>query len=52
MEHCPNYRPVSLLSHVSKVFEQVRYKQINPYMENKLSKYVTGFRKAYGTQSS
>ena len=29
-----NYRPVSLLSHVSKVFKRIIYKQINTYMEN------------------
>ena len=35
-----NYRTVSLLPHVSKVFEHILYAQINNYMENKLSKYV------------
>ena len=33
-----NYRPVSLLPQVSKVFETVIYKQINNFMENKISK--------------
>ena len=47
-----NYRPVSLLPHISKIFEQVIYKKINSYMENKLSKPITGFRKAHGTQHS
>ena len=47
-----NYRPVSLLPHISKVFERVIYKQINKFMENKLSKCVTGFRKSHGTQHS
>ena len=45
-----NYRPVSLLPHVSKVFERIIYKQVNTYMEDKLSKYLTGFRKSHGTQ--
>ena len=45
-----NYRPVSLLLHLSKVFERIIYKQINVYMENKLSKFITGFRKLHGTQ--
>ena len=31
-----NYRPVSLLPHLSKVFERIIYKQINEYMETKL----------------
>ena len=30
-----NYRPVSLLPHVSKIFERIIYKQINTYMEDK-----------------
>ena len=44
------YRPVSLLPHVSKVFEIIICKQINTHMEDKLSKYLTGFRKSYETQ--
>ena len=47
-----NYRPVSLLPHISKVFERVIYKQINNFMEKKISKCVTGFRKSHGTQHS
>ena len=45
-----NYRPVSLLPHVSKVFERILYKQIDEYMENKFSNLITGFRKSHGTQ--
>ena len=30
-----NYRPASLLPHVSKVFERIIYRQINSYMEDK-----------------
>ena len=40
-----NYRPVSLSPHVSKILERLIYKQINGYMCDKLSKYMTGFRK-------
>ena len=47
-----NYRPVSLLPHISKVFERVIYNQINSFMENKILKCVTGFRKSHGTQHS
>ena len=47
-----NYCPVSLLPHVSKVFERILNAQINDYIENELSKYVTGFRKSQGTQYS
>ena len=35
-----NYRRVYLLSHVSKVFERIIYKQINTYMEDKISNYM------------
>ena len=33
-----NYRPVSVLPHVSKVFERIMHHQINYYMKDKLSK--------------
>ena len=38
-----------LLPHMSKVFKRI-YKQVNTYMEDKLSEYLTGFRKFHGTQ--
>ena len=47
-----NYRPVSLLLYMSKIFERLTYKQINGYMCDKLSKYITDFRKCHGTQHS
>ena len=43
---------MSLLPHISKVFERVIYKQINNFMENKISECVRGFRKSQGTQHS
>ena len=46
-----NYRPVSLLPHVSKVFERIIYQQINTYMKDKLSKCLAGFNKSHGTQN-
>ena len=45
-----NYRPISLLPPPAKVFEKICEMQINSYMENKLSKYLCGFRKGYSTQ--
>ena len=45
-----NYRPVSILSNVSKIFEKMIFRQISSYMESFLSKYQTGFRKGYSTQ--
>ena len=40
-----NYRPVSLLSYISNVFERVISNQINEYIESFLSKVLTGFRR-------
>ena len=45
-----NYRPVSVLPHVAKVFERIMYHQINDYVKDKLSKQLTGFRKNHSTQ--
>ena len=40
-----NYRPVSILLHMSKVFERIMYYQINDYITDKLSKQLTGLRR-------
>ena len=45
-----NYRPASVLSHVSKVFERMMYTQIESFMENKFSKLLTGSRKNHSSQ--
>ena len=45
-----NYRPVSILPKLSKVFERCIYKQIYEYFENILSKYQCGFRKGHSAQ--
>ena len=45
-----NYRPVSILPNLSKVFERCIYKQISEYFENILSKYQCGFRKGHSAQ--
>ena len=47
-----NYRPVGTLSNFAKLFESIIYSQLNDYMENKFSKYLTGFRKNHNTQNS
>ena len=44
------YRPVSILLHMSKVFERIMYHQINDYMKDKLLKKLKGFRKNHSTQ--
>ena len=45
-----NYRPVSLLSHMSKVFERILYNQLNDFMKDKLSNILAGFRKGHSVQ--
>ena len=45
-----NYRPDSVLSHLSKVFERIIYKQIDSFMENKFSTYLCGCRKNHNAQ--
>ena len=47
-----NYRPISLLSHMSKVFERILYNQLNDFMKDKLSNILTGFRKGHSAQHS
>ena len=46
-----NYRPVSLLPVISKVYEKVLYGQINEYFEPILSPIQCGFRKGHGVQN-
>ena len=45
-----DYLPVSTLSNFSKIFEKLIYLQLNNYIQNKFSIYLTGFRKNHGTQ--
>ena len=45
-----NYRPVSILNNMSKIFERIIFRQISNYMESFLSNYQCGFRKGFSTQ--
>ena len=45
-----NYRPVSILSNISKIYERCMYDQIQFYFDKILSKYQCGFRKGYNSQ--
>ena len=48
-----NYRPISVLSVVSKVFEKLVYVQINNYLkENNITKHQSGFKEWYSTAFS
>ena len=46
-----NYRPVSVLPSMSKVFERIIRRQISAYMEDKLSIFLCGYRKGMGAQN-
>ena len=45
-----NYRPVSILPILSKVYEKCLYKQVANYMETILSNFQCGFRKGFSAQ--
>ena len=45
-----NYRPVSLLPVVSKLFERLMQKQMVAYIEKFLSPYLCGYRKGFNAQ--
>ena len=45
-----NYRPVSILPNLSKIFESCLCKQISTFFEDTLSKYQCGFRKEHIAQ--
>ena len=42
-----NYRPISILPNVSKIYERCLNKQLEEYFQLLLSKYQYGFRKGY-----
>ena len=47
-----NYRPMSLLPSISKIFEKIIFKQLADYLEknNLMYKYQSGFRKYHSTE--
>ena len=45
-----NYRNISLLDTISKIFEKILQGQISAYMESFLSPYLCGYRKGYNSQ--
>ena len=47
-----NYRPASMTSHMSKVFERIFYKQIDRFMTSKSSPILCSFRKTHHSQYS
>ena len=47
-----NYRPVSALPVVSKIYERIIQKQILKYKDKHLSPHLCGYRKGYSTQTA
>ena len=46
-----NYRPVSLLAAISKIFEKLTFYQTREYMKHKLSIFLCAFRKGMNAQN-
>ena len=47
-----NYRPISVLPSISKLFEKLMQHQLVNYMENYLSPHLCGYRKGYSSQQA
>ena len=47
-----NYRPVSVLSVVTKFFNKIIHDQISQYINNFLTPYRCGYRKGFSTQKA
>ena len=46
-----NYRPVSLLPIISKIFERIMLNQVTAYMNEYLSPHLCGYRKGFSMQT-
>ena len=53
-EECGNYRPISVLSAISKIFEKIVFEQVHQYLVTNqiLTHFQSGLRKGYSTSSS
>ena len=45
-----NYRPVNILSNISKIYERCIYDELQLFFDSLLSKYQCGFRRGYNAQ--
>ena len=45
-----DFRPISILPNISKIYEKCLYNQMETYFDNLLSKYQCGFRKGFNAQ--
>ena len=46
-----DYRPISILPYLSKVYEGLMYNQISPYFDSVFSKFQCGFWKGFNAQN-
>ena len=51
---CGNYRPISVLSAVPKIFEKIVYEQLTKFLDdnNIISKHQSGFRPLHSTETT
>ena len=47
-----NYRPISVLSVIARLFEKLIHQQLYSYIKNSLSETQSGFKKGYSTETS
>ena len=47
-----NYRPVSILPIISKVYERAMHNQLSEFFDNIFHPYLAAFRKGFGCQST
>ena len=45
-----NYRPIGILSCISKIFEKLLILQLRMYFDDIFSQYLSGYRTSYGCQ--
>jgi len=45
-----NYRPISILPVISKVFEKILFSRVSEFLESRLSKLLCGFRSKHNSQ--
>ena len=46
-----DYRPISILSNISKIYERIMHDNMSDYFNDVLSKFQCGFRKGFGAQN-
>ena len=46
-----NYRPIGILSNISKIYERLMHDNMSDYFNDVLSKFQCGFRRGFGAQN-